>query len=149
MVKGHARASRSADPAGDEPNHRQRANLTRRNTRLYYYANPRQRSACSHSRQHGDGLQGNRVKESCGDKACEEFVVPGGDLAAETKGVLSRSPPDQVVGHVFECREISRGVFGSNPAFVVAEDHVHDPVETIFNGPVAPDDWADKHGQKC
>ena len=54
MVKGHARASRSADPAGDEPNHRQRANLTRRNTRLYYYANPRQRSACSHSRQHED-----------------------------------------------------------------------------------------------
>ena len=28
--------------------------------------------------------QGNRVKESCGDEACEEVVVPGGDLAAET-----------------------------------------------------------------
>ena len=31
-----------------------------------------------------DTGQGNRVKELCGDKACEEIVVPGGDLAAET-----------------------------------------------------------------
>jgi prolyl-tRNA editing enzyme YbaK/EbsC (Cys-tRNA(Pro) deacylase) len=28
--------------------------------------------------------QGSRVKGSCGDEACEEVVVPGGDFAAET-----------------------------------------------------------------
>jgi len=27
--------------------------------------------------------QGNRVKESCGDETCQEFVVPSGDLAPE------------------------------------------------------------------
>jgi hypothetical protein len=26
-------------------------------------------------------LQGNRVKKSCGNKACQEIVVPGGDFA--------------------------------------------------------------------
>jgi len=25
--------------------------------------------------------QGNRVKKSCGNKACQEIVVPGGDFA--------------------------------------------------------------------
>lgn len=69
-------------------------------------------------------------------------------LRRRRQGVLSQSPSDQVVGHVFEYCEISRGVFGSNPAFVVSEDHVQDPVETIFNSPVAPDDWANKYGQK-
>jgi transposase len=28
-------------------------------------------------------IQGNRVKESCGDETCQEFVVPSGDLAPE------------------------------------------------------------------
>lgn len=32
--------------------------------------------------------QGNRVK-SCGDEACEEVVVPGGDLAAEAEGIFA------------------------------------------------------------
>jgi hypothetical protein len=34
-------------------------------------------------------FQGNRVKESCGDEACEEVVIPGGDFAAESEGILS------------------------------------------------------------
>jgi len=29
--------------------------------------------------------QGNRVKESCGEEACEEVVVPGGGLASEAQ----------------------------------------------------------------
>jgi hypothetical protein len=33
--------------------------------------------------------QGNRVKELCGDEACEEVVVPGGGFALEAEGVLA------------------------------------------------------------
>ena len=38
--------------------------------------------------------QGNRVKELCGDEACEEVVIPGGDFAAESEGILSPGSPD-------------------------------------------------------
>jgi catechol 2,3-dioxygenase-like lactoylglutathione lyase family enzyme len=46
------------------------------------------------------GKQGNRVKESCGDKACEEVVVPCGDFALEAQAVFSRRFADQVDGDV-------------------------------------------------
>jgi peptidoglycan/xylan/chitin deacetylase (PgdA/CDA1 family) len=52
------------------------------------------------------GVQGNRVKKSCGDKAGEEFVVPRRDLALEAEAVLARSPVDQVEGHVLNGGEI-------------------------------------------
>jgi cell division protein FtsZ len=38
--------------------------------------------------------QGNRVKRLCGDEACEEVVIPGGDFAAESEGILSLGSPD-------------------------------------------------------
>ena len=38
--------------------------------------------------------QGNRVKRLCGDEACEEVVIPGGDFAAESEGILSPGSPD-------------------------------------------------------
>ena len=81
-------------------------------------------------RPHG---QGNRVEASCGDEVCEEVVVPRGDLAPETQGVLAGSLPDQVVGHVFDGGEISRSVIGSDAALVVAEDHVHDPMQAVLD----------------
>ena len=36
-------------------------------------------------RSSGSSGQGNRVKESCGEEACEEVVVPGGGLASEAQ----------------------------------------------------------------
>jgi hypothetical protein len=39
-------------------------------------------------------MQGNRVKKLCGDEACEEVVIPGGDFAAESEGILSPGSPD-------------------------------------------------------
>jgi len=33
--------------------------------------------------------QGNRVKNLCSDEASEEVVIPGGDFAAESEGILS------------------------------------------------------------
>ena len=38
--------------------------------------------------------QGNRVKKLCGDEACKEVVIPGGDFAAESEGILSPGSPD-------------------------------------------------------
>ena len=38
--------------------------------------------------------QGNRVKKLCGDEACEEVVIPGGNFAAEAEGILSPGSPD-------------------------------------------------------
>jgi hypothetical protein len=84
--------------------------------------------------------QGNRVKKSCCDEACEEFIVPGGDFALETEAVFAGSFSDQVVGDVSESGEIGGRMIGSDSAFVVAEDHVHHPVQAIFYRPVAADD---------
>ena len=85
-------------------------------------------------------MQGNRVKKSCGDEACKEVVVPCGDFALKTEGVLSGGPSDEVVGHVLEGGEVGRRIVGSNAAFVVAEDHVHHPVEAVLHCPMAADD---------
>src|SRR3984893_9130955 len=38
--------------------------------------------------------QGNRVKTSCGNKTCEEFVVPGGNFAFKAEAVLAGSFAD-------------------------------------------------------
>ena len=69
--------------------------------------------------------QGNRVKDLCGEEACEEVVVPGGGFSPEAQGILAG------------------GVIGSDAAFVVAEDHVHHPVQAVLDRPVAADDGAD------
>lgn len=47
--------------------------------------------------------------------------------------------PQQVVSDVFDGGEIGRGMFGSDTAFVVCEEAVHQPVHA-FDGPMAPDD---------
>jgi hypothetical protein len=42
----------------------------------------------------GGEPQGNRVKNLCSDEASEEVVIPGGDFAAESEGILSPGSPD-------------------------------------------------------
>ena len=84
--------------------------------------------------------QGNRVKESCCDKAGKEVIVPRGDFALEAEAVLSGRPADQVEGHVLDGGEIGGGVISAHAALVVAEDHVHDPVEAVLDGPMCTND---------
>ena len=43
--------------------------------------------------------------------------------------------------------EIGWGVVGPDSAFVVAKDHVHDPVQGVLDGPVGADHRADRGGQ--
>ena len=43
------------------------------------------------------------------------------------------------MGHVPQGCEVGRCVLGSDAAFVVAEDHVHDPMQAVFHGPVITD----------
>src|SRR3954466_1024405 len=80
--------------------------------------------------------QGNRVKGSAGiDEACEELVVPGGDLAPNAQRVFAGRFADQVVSHMLDGCEVGGGVLGADAAFVIAEHHVHDPVHA-FDCPV-------------
>src|ERR1019366_4457242 len=91
--------------------------------------------------------QGNRVNFSCSDEACEKVVIPGCDLAPETQRVLAGNLSEQVMGHVFDGGEIGRGVIGSDAALVVAEDHVHDPMQAVLDCPVAAHDRSEEGGQ--
>ena len=51
------------------------------------------------------------------------------------------------MGHVLEGGEVGGGVIGADAAFVVAEDHVHHPVQTVFDRPMTADDGADLTGE--
>ena len=53
-------------------------------------------------------------------------------------------PSDQVMGDVLDGGEICRGVLGSDAAFVVAEDHIHDPMEAVLDRPMAAHDRPQK-----
>jgi transposase len=45
---------------------------------------------------------------------------------------------DQVSRHVLERREVGGSIFGSHAAFIVAKDHVHDPMQAVFHRPMRP-----------
>src|SRR5712691_4162378 len=83
--------------------------------------------------------QGNRVKNSCCDEACEEVVIPSGDFAAEAEGILAWGSSDQVEGHMLDGGEVGGCVIGADAAFVVAEIHVHDPVKAVLDHPMGSD----------
>jgi hypothetical protein len=72
-------------------------------------------------------------------ETCEEFVVPGGDFAFEAEAVLAGGFADQIVSHTPEGREVGGRVFGADATFVVAEGHVHDPVQAVLDRPMAAD----------
>ena len=94
-------------------------------------------------------LQGNRVKDLCGDEACEEVVVPCGGFSPEAEGIFAGGFSDQVVGHVFEGCEVGGRVIGADAAFVVAEHHVHHPVQAVLDRPMTSDDGAELACQPC
>ena len=49
--------------------------------------------------------------------------------------------------HVFDGGEVGRGMIGSDPTLIVAENHVHDPVQTVLDRPVAAYDRSQKMRQ--
>ncbi len=69
---------------------------------------------------------------SSGDEACEADVVPGCDLSLDTQGVFAGGASDEVESDVLDGGEVGGGVVGSQAAFVVANDHVHDPVQAVL-----------------
>src|SRR5580704_16028975 len=96
---------------------------------------------------HHIAAQGNRVKNLCCNETCEEVVVPGGDFAFETEAVLAGGLADQIVGDMPERSEVGGGVLGSNATFVIAEGHVHDPVEGVLDRPMVAGDRAELMGE--
>src|SRR4051812_50090557 len=79
--------------------------------------------------------QGNRANRLYCDEAGEVVVVPCGDLTPEAEGVRGGRSARQVQRHVFDGGEVGWGVVGSDAAFVIAEDHVHDPVQAVASRP--------------
>jgi hypothetical protein len=77
----------------------------------------------------------------------EIFVVPACGFAPKADGILARGLAGEIVGDVPAGCEISWGVVGSDAAFIVAKDHVHDPVQGVLDGPVRSDHRADRGGQ--
>src|SRR5260370_12926720 len=75
------------------------------------------------------------------------LVVPACGFAPEADGILARGLPGEIVGDVPAGCEIGWGVVGSDAAFVVAKDHVHDPVQGVLDGPVRADHRPDHSGQ--
>lgn len=63
-------------------------------------------------------------------------------------GVLAGSLSNEVVGHVFDCGEIGGRVIGSEAALVVAEDHIHDPMQAILDRPMSAHDRSQEVGQQ-
>ena len=51
------------------------------------------------------------------------------------------------MGHVFEGGEVCGCVIGSEAAFVVAKDHVHNPVQPVLDLPMASDRRPDLVGE--
>ena len=52
------------------------------------------------------------------------------------------------MSHVFDGCEVGGSVLGSDPALVVAKDHVHHPMQAVLDGPMAADDRSQKVGQQ-
>jgi hypothetical protein len=68
-------------------------------------------------------------------------LIPRGDFASEPEAVFAGGFSDQVVGHLLEGGEIGGSMVGADTAFVVAKDHIHHPVEAVFDRPMAANDW--------
>src|SRR5450631_1986909 len=90
----------------------------------------------------GRRRQGNRVKESSfRDEACEEVVVPCGGFALQAHGAFCGGISHEVARYVFYRGEVGGSVILTDAAFVVAENHVHHPMEAILYRPMIADEW--------
>ena len=49
---------------------------------------------------------------------------------------------------MFDGCEIGGSMIGADTAFVVAEDHVEDPMEAVLYGPMVADEGSDQAGQE-
>src|SRR3954467_13929188 len=79
--------------------------------------------------------QGDRANRLCCNEAGEVVIVPCGDLSPEAEGVLAGRSAREVQRHVLDDGEVGWGVVGSDAAFVIAEDHIHDPVQPVASRP--------------
>ena len=87
------------------------------------------------------------MKGLSGDEAGEKFVIPSGDFTLESKADLAGRSSDRVEGDVLDGGEIGRGVLGADTAFVIAEDHVHNPMQAVLDRPMSTDNWPDLGGE--
>lgn len=79
------------------------------------------------------------------DDADEKVVVPACRQSFLGHGLFSRMSAQQVKRDVFDGSEVGGGMLGSDPAFVVFEDAVHQSMHAL-DGPVTPDGEAEPVG---
>jgi hypothetical protein len=72
------------------------------------------------------------------------FHVPCGDFTLESDGVLGWGATHAVVGAVFDGGEFGGGMTDADAALVVAESHVHDPVQAVLDGPMLSNDCGEQ-----
>ena len=78
------------------------------------------------------------------EEACETVIIPGVDFTTQTQLILALGGLQKVMGHVFNGGEVGGCVVGSHAALVDPEPHVHHPMQTVRDGPMAAHDGADQ-----
>ena len=61
------------------------------------------------------------------------MLIPGGDVATGSHAVLALASAQEIAGHVLDGGEVRRRVLASYAALIVAEHHVHHPVQPILD----------------
>lgn len=89
------------------------------------------------------------MEESFRDEAFEEVVVPRGGFTLQAHGALCGGVSHQVARHVFYRGEVGGSVILADAAFVVAEHHIHDPVQSVLHRPMISDEWPERDGSNA
>ena len=67
-------------------------------------------------------------------------IVPSGSLQLASYGAFGGFQADQVECQFAQHSQIIRAMILPVPGLVLVEHHVQDPVQTVLNAPVLPDD---------
>jgi hypothetical protein len=99
----------------------------------------------SHDHWHGGPavMQGNRVKNSSCKLDLPDSRRPKRRLFGGGGWNLSPGSSDQVEGHVLDGGEVGGCVIGADAAFIIAENHIQDPVKAVLDHPMSSDSRPD------
>lgn len=74
------------------------------------------------------------------EDAQEEAIVPAGHLASPfDAAALALLLSEQVEGDMAQYGEVLGGIAGSDPALILMKREVQDPMNGVFDPPMAPD----------
>lgn len=74
---------------------------------------------------------------SLGEQLIKKVLIPGRHVATGPYSVLALAPTQEMAGHVLDRGEVRWRVLIADVELIVPKDHVHHPVQAVFNPPVA------------